>query len=109
MIKYYKILSFDDLNHFVKNVLRINQRDYFDDYDLRTIPNIIKIDNYIIIKIQTLSNGQFTVKEFSYSSETNYKEYEHLAEIYKAVDKTIEIINKIEEFLNSIDNADNKN
>lgn len=99
--KYYKILSFDDLNHFVKNVLKINQRDYFNNYDLRTIPNIIKNHNYIIIKIQTLSNGQ---REFLYCSETNYKECEHLAEIYKAVDKTIEIINKIEELLNTIDN-----
>jgi hypothetical protein len=97
--KYYKILSFDDLNYFIQTENIVNKNAFKEKEIVDKIKIIFQIYGFVIIK---KDSNNF----WYYHSGNNYKDIDQgLIEVYKRFSKSLITINKIEDLLNTLENA----
>lgn len=103
MSEYYKILTIEDFNYFKHYENVANKHQFEEEKNINNINIIFKTYGFLVIR---KDNENY----LRYHSGNNYKNIDQsLIEIYNPPSKLLNIISKIENLLNLLDNADNKN
>ena len=103
MSKYYKMLTINDYHSFIENEEITNKKAFKRKHVIDKINMLFQSYGFLIIEKDNQNYCYFLYQN-------NYNHLNHiLIEIYNPPSKLLNIISKIENLLNPLDNADNKN